>query len=117
MTDHIADQVQAILDDCSDELNPMYEPANLKHEIESAIRNASQRQNELLEQLAAKGFGVTLWKTKAGWLAALMDEHLEMRPSSTCWDHHPSPESAFAELVRMISKMSAGPEKKGALSP
>lgn len=43
MSDSVTEQVQAILDDCSDELNPMYEPANLKHEIEAALRKATNQ--------------------------------------------------------------------------
>ena len=38
MADQFDDIAQAIIDDCSDELNLMYEPANLKDLIAAAIR-------------------------------------------------------------------------------
>lgn len=57
--------------------------------------------NELLEQLAAKGFAVMVWKNEPkGWLGCLLDGNLERIDDSTTWNYHPTPESAVEQLWR-----------------
>lgn len=53
-----------------------------------------------LERLAQKGYGVILWKTRDGWLAALVSRQMDMIPGTTIGNYKPTAAEAVERLVQ-----------------